>query len=758
MVFATRRWLFCLLVVILAGGWLSAALAKSSPLKNDTPIDVSADTLRYEQQGRRLLATGKVEARRSDGMELFADRLIYDQDSRRLIADGNVFFQDKSGQTTTTDRLEITDDLKEGLIGALEARFADKSRLRAAKGRRVEGNKSILEGAAYTACETCPGDSKAPIWELHASTVTHDQAARRIFYDDLVLDIYGVPVFYAPYFSHSDPTVKRQSGFLMPKLGQRTEQGVIVGAPYYWAIDEQQQAIIEPRYFSNAGAMGLVDYERQFGNGILTANASGANVKELIAGAQTGRMIEQGHYSARGNFDINDAWRWNFNAARVSDKSYFRRFQLPYGSGASLTRNLTTERFGRDSYFNASAYNFQTLREDENQRAVPMVLPWLRYSDLKSLGGIPGKFSLDTNTVALTRLNGQDTRRMSSTAGWQNEKRLPLSTLFTYGALLRSDYYWYGETHLTTDPGNPKSGDTGRVEPIAYAKISQPWIRQAPSGMTHLIEPIVGVVVARNPSKQDKIPNEDFKSFEFDDNNLFEADRIYARDRFDGGQRVDVGVNNIFENFYGARIGTFAGQSFRRQDSDLFVAGSGLNDTRSDYVGRLALSYAPFFDFENHARFDKDNGHIQRNDANLTLNWASFQMNNDYVFFGKNTSPSGKDIEQFSTTLSTFVRDRWLLSGNYTRDIAAPANRLARGGITYFDNCFSLGLDITRDFTDDGKVAPSTSLMLRLDFRTLGSDAWYNNVYSRDRLRNRRYTPYEQEALGLGSSSGGLHN
>jgi hypothetical protein len=74
---------------------------------------------------------------------------------------------------------------------------------------------------------------------------------------------------------------------------------------------------------------------------------------------------------------------------------------------------------------------------------------------------------------------------------------------------------------------------------------------------------------------------------------------------------------------------------------------------------------------------------------------------------------------------------------------------LASGGITYFDNCFSIGLDVTRDFTDDGTVAPSTSVMLRLDFRTLGNNAWYDNFYSRDRLRNRRYTPYEQESLGL---------
>ena len=41
-------------------------------------------------------------------------------------------------------------------------------------------------------------------------------AKKSITYEDVWLQIYDVPVVYFPKFFHPDPTVKRQSGFLMP--------------------------------------------------------------------------------------------------------------------------------------------------------------------------------------------------------------------------------------------------------------------------------------------------------------------------------------------------------------------------------------------------------------------------------------------------------------------------------------------------------------------------------------------------------------
>ena len=63
-----------------------------------------------------------------------------------------------------------------------------------------------------TFCDYRKND-KCPPWELLARNMSHDQKKKTIYYDNVLLKIYNVPVLYFPYFFHPDPSVKRRSGF-----------------------------------------------------------------------------------------------------------------------------------------------------------------------------------------------------------------------------------------------------------------------------------------------------------------------------------------------------------------------------------------------------------------------------------------------------------------------------------------------------------------------------------------------------------------
>ena len=41
---------------------------------------------------------------------------------------------------------------------------------------------------------------------------------KTIYYDNALIKVYNIPIFYFPKFSHPDPTVKRRSGFLPPSI------------------------------------------------------------------------------------------------------------------------------------------------------------------------------------------------------------------------------------------------------------------------------------------------------------------------------------------------------------------------------------------------------------------------------------------------------------------------------------------------------------------------------------------------------------
>ena len=57
---------------------------------------------------------------------------------------------------------------------------------------------------------------KVSTLEIISKKITHDRNKKNISYKNVWLNIYDTPVVYFPKFFHPDPTVKRQSGFLIP--------------------------------------------------------------------------------------------------------------------------------------------------------------------------------------------------------------------------------------------------------------------------------------------------------------------------------------------------------------------------------------------------------------------------------------------------------------------------------------------------------------------------------------------------------------
>ena len=149
-------------------------------------------------------------------------------------AEGNVALADPSGDTLFADRVVLTGDLRAGVAEQLRARLADDSLIAAAGGRRTGGVRTEFERAVYSPCPLCPNSDRPPLWQITARKVTHDQETHDVTYRDAFFELAGVPIFYTPYFTHPDPSVKRRSGFLAPSFGNSGELGLSVQPIYYF--------------------------------------------------------------------------------------------------------------------------------------------------------------------------------------------------------------------------------------------------------------------------------------------------------------------------------------------------------------------------------------------------------------------------------------------------------------------------------------------------------------------------------------------
>ena len=217
--------------------------------KDNVPFILNAQKIVNNHNESKVIATGAVEV--IQGKEVLrADYLEFDKIKNKVYAKGNVSILDEDGVVYFADYAEIDKDFKNGLTKNISILFPDNSRIAASSGERFKGQISRLKKALYSACN-CDDPNKKPTWQIKASEVVHDSKRKKISYKNAFFEFLGFPVAYAPYYSHPDPSVKRQSGFLFPSYTSNSELGTIISTPYYYALSPYKDLTIEPMYISN---------------------------------------------------------------------------------------------------------------------------------------------------------------------------------------------------------------------------------------------------------------------------------------------------------------------------------------------------------------------------------------------------------------------------------------------------------------------------------------------------------------------------
>ena len=129
------------------------------------------------------------------------------------------------------------------------------------KGNAVKDNDTSteIEKGVFTSCKKRDG---CPPWELSAKKIRHDKVKKRISYENALLKIYDTPVAYFPKFSHPDPTVKRESGFLMPSIKNSKNEKNFLNLPYYLVIADNKDTTFSPRFYNEEEFLLQTEYRQ----------------------------------------------------------------------------------------------------------------------------------------------------------------------------------------------------------------------------------------------------------------------------------------------------------------------------------------------------------------------------------------------------------------------------------------------------------------------------------------------------------------
>jgi len=569
---------------------------------------------------------------------------------------------------------------------------------------RLKGNSIISnqnETAVYKGVfTTCKKNKKnCPPWKIYADKVTHKKNEKLIEYKNAWLAIYNKPVLYVPYFFHPDPTVKRQSGFLIPSLINSSNYGSSVQIPYYNVISENKDLTISPRIFFDNSAIIQTEYRQanKSSNGIidLSINKDSSSTRTHIFSNYSGE------FSNSSNIEIN--------FQRVTGDNYLKIHDIK----SPLIKNKTTlnnfiriDDFNDDYQYEISFETFEDLSKNKSDR-FEYIYPNYSYSkDIENSYFSNGNLNFesqgyqkqyDTNVydgVLINNINFNSSPSYSK-KGVKNN----------YQILFRN------VNSKASNSGNYNEDASSKLLSSLQFNTKFPLYKKTSKSENYLT-PLASIRISPNNTKNIKDLDRPVNY-----NNIFSLDRFGQNDLVEGGGSLTLGLEYSNRNKNNREIINISLANVLRpgKNEDLPLNNS-LGEKRSDIIGKLNFVPSDYFDFDY--EFSLDNN---LKDSNLNLIRTNFSVNNFITSF--------EFLEEDNLMgTKSYVSNKTILNLDNNNSISFKTNKDLDKNITeyynliyeYKNDCLIAGIEYNKSNYSDGDLKPEENLFFKIKIIPFG--------------------------------------
>lgn len=122
---------------------------------------------------------------------------------------------------------------------------------------RLSAKEYLGEEAEFTTCKDC-----VESWSVYGDKIRllvgeYVQIKHGLF------KVKGIDVIYLPYIVIPILS-KRETGVLIPRISQRTGEGIALEQPFFWAISDDKDLTLSPTFWAQRGYGGDLQYRQRF--------------------------------------------------------------------------------------------------------------------------------------------------------------------------------------------------------------------------------------------------------------------------------------------------------------------------------------------------------------------------------------------------------------------------------------------------------------------------------------------------------------
>ncbi len=565
-------------------------------------------------------------------------------------------------------------------------------------------NKSI-----FTLCDYRKED-KCPPWSIQASKMFHDSKKKTIYYDNAIIKVYDLPVFYLPKLSHPDPTVDRKSGFLVPSLTDSTNLGFGVSVPYFFALAKDKNFTFTNRFYANENPIFGGEYHQAFSNSSFIADFGFTEGYKKTSSTKTegskSHFFSKFVKNFKGNTGSENSLSVSFQS--VSNDKYLKLYKLKSNlvdyNQDTLESSLDFTHEDEDMFIGLNASVFETLKDNYNDKyeyiAPEITLDKNLFTDEKF-----GNLDLQTNFKVHNYDTNRNTNFLVNDLRWNSRDIIHKSGIKTkfLSDIKNINYETKNVSLYKQDPTSELFGALGFLSDLKFEKIS---------GINkHFFTPKFLVRYAPGDMRKEN------SGSRLNPVNAFSMDRLDHINNFETGLTSTVGLDYKIKNKNNDKNLDFSiAQIINSEENKKMSSESSLDEKLSDLVGSASYNINNKFNLNYNFALDQNYNDLNYNDFGTKMNFGA--LNIDFNYLQEKNHIGDKDY--FKTEFSYKNDDKGLFSFETKRNLITNSSEFYNLSYEYINDCLRAGIVYRREFYNDSELEAENSLFFKITLTPFG--------------------------------------
>ena len=689
-------------------------------------IEIFGDELTYLINKEQIILNKNVKISFEKDLFFNTEKVIYDKTKKQISVDNTSKFKDKFGNIVSSKESEfllekkllklrtvkMTDELNneyhfnnaivnimkneiiaDGIkIDFFKGSFGNKENDPRLRGNYFFGNnnQSEIKKGVFTTCKK--NSDKCPPWQFRAQEIKHDKSKKTIYYKNAWLDLYDKPVIYFPKFFHPDPTVKRQSGFLMPRFESSSSLGDSFSVPYFKVISESKDLTFSPKIFGDNEVLVQNEYRQENKN---SSHISDISLKRKESNSKT-------HFFSNtlANLDLSffESSELEFNVETTSDDNYLKSHKIKSeitNNNSLLNSFLLIKGNNKDLYFQTKVEAYEDLTKENSSDKYQYLLPSFEISKSfnNNLSLESNGYHKNYNTDVFEKVLINDLRYSS------------IPTINSKGFINKFNLLFKNVT-TESDNSNEYSNKfrSQNFGSILY-DISYP-LKKEGNNFDNFLSGKASLMYS--PNKNKNIKSLDRK---IGIKNIFNQNRLGLSDSVEGGQSLTLGGEfKITDKGNNSILTAGIASVLRDKNEEKLPISSTINNKSSDIIGSFNIKPNNNFNLDYNFSVDNDLSSTNYNliKADLTINkfvtTFEFLQEDDEIGAENYYSNEMKLILTNSSSLKYRTRR------NKKTDLTEYYNLIYE----YKNDCLTAAIQYNKDYYSDKDLKPNEEIFFSI--------------------------------------------